>query len=487
MRRVPARCYNSIMAETGERIQSHIPYPELYAPEAVDFEFTKKILGVDDKSSPQSQPRQMGAPVTAIDLRRIPSRLTDNDILNAVSLHLGIEKDILDTDPVNGSRRAERDKVFHNINIALEEASNYIKNVLGLRAPKASVVSTKDIINLVQETSRYRESYHKGLQTHAAHCALVSVGLAVFELQKKEAHSLASEMAYVENVLTQPIEANDMNPLFYKYYAVSIPDFMSVTVNGITPQCRARLSMRDKSPESQITKYLMKPETSAEAALKDAIGLRIELRKERVEDVLVRVLNYIQEHLGASDIQVEDRNLLGTKQLDDFRRRKSEEVSNANNILVVTDTSLLSADSFRATKITAKIKTPRGTPSTLIDRAIEIQFIEPENKNESGLSSHAVYELKKHITVMTRLFGGCSEQWLKQHAGRIADTEGYNSQFVNNTIQGLQDVGFLMRMPNVPNRAVYAATDVYRRWLRVDGLITSPVIRRRVLHKLGSE
>ncbi len=468
------------MPEKRERIQSHIPYPELYAPEAVDFELTKEILGVADDSPRPSY-------VTAIDLRRTPRRLTDDEILKAVSRHLGVAKDIFNADPKNNIQEAEREKVFFKINTALEEANKYIENVLELRAPHVRVGSTKDVINLVRQTSRYSETYHKGLETHAAYCALVSVGLAVFELQKKEAHSLASEMAYVESIFTQPIEANAMNPLFYTYYAGSVSDSTSVTVNGIIPQCRARLSMRDKSPESQITKYLMKPETSAETALKDAIGLRVELKKDRVDEVLVRVLNYIQEHLRAFDIQVEDRNLLGTKGLDDFKKRKSKEVSNAKKIAVETDTSPLSADSFHAIKITARIKIPRNASPALIDRPIEIQFVEPENKNESGLSSHAVYELKKHITVMTRLFGGCSERWLKLRAEQIAKAEGYNRQFVHNTIQGLQDVGFLMRMPNVPHKTIYAATDVYRRWLRVDGLITDPAIRHRVLHTLGSE
>lgn len=479
------------MVEKEERLQSHIPYPELYAPEAVDLELTRTILGAQEANLSRVASSRAGAPITSIDLRRTPRRLKDDEVLNTISTHLGVEKDIFDINFDNGAGKTERDKVFHNINVALEEAEHYLTNVLGLRVPefrtqKTWITGPRDIIELVRKTSRYSETDRKGLQAHAAYCALVSVAIAVFELQKKEAHSLASEMKYVEDIFTQPIEKNAMEPLFYKYFAVSDPGPISAVVSGLKSQCRVRFSMRDKSPESQITKYLMKPEASAEAALKDAMGLRIEVeKKERIEDVLARTLNYIQKHFGASDITVEDRNLLGPKRLEDFRKRKFKEIEKGDKIPVLTDTSPLTADSFRAIKITAKIKILRDAAS-VIERPLEIQFVEPENKNESGLASHAVYELKKHITVMTRLFGGCSEKWLKQHAMQIAKTEGYSDQFVNNTIQGLKKTGFLMEMPDVPNKKVYAAVDVYRRWLRVDGLITDPKIRRSVLHKLGA-
>lgn len=474
--------------EKGERIQSHIPYPELYAPEAVDLELTKQIMGVGE--TPVSTPLRRGALVTPIDLRRTPNRLSDDEILEALAARLGVEKRLL-TDAINGARGDEREKVSESIRIALEKATHYLKQTLGIRAPNVSFGETadlgKNLVALVRETSRYRESYHKGLQNHAAYCALVSVGLAVFELQKKEAHALAAEMAHVEAALTQPTGTNAGNPLFHKYYAVSTPETLSVTIGGLSPQCRARVSMRDKSLESQITKYMLRPETTADSALKDVIGVRIEVRKDRVEEVLIRTLNYIQENLGATRMQIEDRNLLGTKRLDMFKKRKTEEIAHAESVVITTDTSPLSADSFRVTKIIAMIETLRGTPPTPISRALEIQIVEPENKNESGLSSHAVYELKKHITVMTRLFGGCNERWLKERIEKIAEEGGYDHRFVHNTLKGLQDVGFLIEMPNVPNKKVYAATDVYRRWLRVDGLITDPKIRQRVLHKLGSE
>lgn len=471
-----------MMEKKAERVQEHVPYPELYAPEAVTLELTKRILGTD-KNADLPTSEQLGAMVSPIDLRRVPSRLNDEEILQAVARHLDVDKRLLEAD-LKGEEQASQEKLLGNINIALEEGRNYLDNVLGIRVPSAWISNPKDIIELIRKTSRYREENKKGLQQHAAHCALVSVAFAVFELQKKESHTLTQEMRYVEETLTQPSEKNEGAPLFYKHYAVDVPGSINVTISGLKKQCQARVFMRDKSAESQITKYLMKPEASAEAALKDAIGVRVEVHKDRAEEVLERILNYIQENLDASNLKVEDRNFLG-KRLEAFKDMKSKQVANAENILVITDTSPLSADSFRAVKIIGMIKVPRGGQN-FIDRPIEIQVVEPENKNMSGLSSHAVYELKKHITVMTRLFGGCNESWITGRAEKIQQTEGYPREFIKNTLKGLQDVGFLMRMPKVPNKNVYAATDVYRRWLRVDGLVKDAAVQQKVLHALGA-
>ncbi len=475
------------MAEKLERIASHIPYPELYAPDAVDHQLTLDLLGSRNPATVRGIPhdRSSEAGVTPIDLRRTPRRLTDQQILGAVSAHLDIPEDVLTARARSDGKGAQREKAYTEINIALREAHTYIDGVLGLTVPTAQVHSPEEIIALIRKTSRYRDTNRKSLGEHAGYCALISVALAVFEIERKEAHTLKMEMGYVERFLTESSGANEHQPLFSPYYAIGISGPMTAVVSGITPQCQVRVSMRDKTPKSQITKYLMKPEATAESAQKDAIGIRIEVANKRIEDVLVASLNYVQEHLEAAHLIVEDRNLLGVERLDEFKDRKSEEVHDANQIPVVPDTSPLSADSLRAVKITGKINIPKnGTSHELISRPIELQVVEPENKNESGLSSHAVYELKKKITVMSRLFGGCSQRWLEAQTTKIAQTEGFPEGFVSNTIQGLQDVGFLIKLPGTEKKKVYAASDVYRRWLSVDGLITDKAIRKQVMHAL---
>ncbi len=475
--------YHLLMPEKQEHIRAQIPYPELTEPEAVDYELTRTLL------LSRTQPQE-GVTVTPLDLRRIPKRMTRQEILDSVSAHLGVALGTIDSPASSQHEREQIEKTLADINTALSDAGSYIRRILHLPAPSAEVHSKKDVVDLILKASLYRSTERKHLEPHSGYCALISVALAVFELQRQESHTLEVQMRHIENrLIARPGESSKSHdPLFFAHSSGDTAQALNVVINGLNPQCRAKISMRDKSKDSQITKYLRKPESSAEEALKDAIGIRVELENPRIEEGLVRILNYFQEHLGATNLKVEDSNLLKSARLGDFRRRKAEDISHGDKILVTADTSPLSADSFRAVKITGKIKIPRSDkPDELVDRPIEVQIVEPENKNESGLSSHAVYEFKKLVTVMTRLFGGCSEGWISKQLGEIAREEGFNDKFVNNTITGLQETGFMVKLPKTPNKRVYASSEVYRRWLKVDGLIEDDKIRAQVMHTLQAE
>lgn len=463
------------MSSKEEHLLPHIPYPKLYEPEATSLELIKAVFR--SKSA-----IDRGSAVTPIDLRRTPLQFKNQDILDAVSTHLNIPLGKLEEKPKPGEEEKMYETAMTNINGALTEAKSYIEDVLGLRAPTVEVHSKKDVVDLVRKTTLYRETDRKHLEAHVGYCALISVALAVFELQKEEAHKLEKEMKFLERLLLEPSDTNSHEPLFFKGFVGDTRNGTAVTINGLTKECRAQLSMRDKTRDSQITKYLMKPEANAQEALKDAIGIRLEIKKDRMEDVLVRTLTYFQEHLEATNLKIQDKNMLGDKHLANFRKRKAEEVMGGDNIPVFSDTNPLSADSFQTVNITGTIVVPgANTSAGSPTRQFEIQIVEPENKNEKGLASHVVYELKKHIVVMTRLFGGCSELWLIDRAKKI--THNDNAR-VKNIIEGLQKIKFLIRLPNT--HRVYAAASVYRRWMAADGLIVDEPIRAQLMHTLHS-
>src|SRR3989344_4930343 len=149
------------MAQSQEHLLPHIAYPELYAPEAVHDQLTRDILLTPRSNAPV--PSEEGVPnkptVSPIDLRRIASEMTDQEIL---------------------------ERKFLAINVALDDAHRYLEEELNLTVPTAEVHSKKDIVELIKKTALYKESNKKGLEKHAGYCALVSVALAVFELQKKK-------------------------------------------------------------------------------------------------------------------------------------------------------------------------------------------------------------------------------------------------------------------------------------------------------------
>ena len=455
-----------------ETILPHIPYPELYAPRAVSYQLIADILGSPDPIE------KNGAIATSLDLHRTPKNLTDQDILNAVSTHLGFSLGTL-SGQASVEDEGEFQKRLEDINISLEEAKGYIERVLGLKAPSAAVHSKSDIVDLIRKTARYGEPDRKGLETHASYCALVSVAVAVFELHKKEAHMLKSERTALEQFLTEPNEGNAFSALFTKHFAVDIAAPTTVTVNGISPQCQARISMRDKESDSQITKYLTSPRSSAEEALKDGMGIRLEIDNERIEDVLIRVTSYLMEALSASHVELKEKGLFTPDRLEEFVARAAENIPHNEQIKILQDKNPMSADSFRVVKIFSTVKIPGK--DTL--RSLEIQVVEPGNKNEKKLASHAVYEVKKKIIVMTRLFGGCSEAWLKKELGKISQSEGYADKI----IRGLKDdpkVAFLIQLPGT--RKIYGAAAVYERWMSVEGLIEDPAISKSMRYKLDT-
>src|SRR3989344_6014016 len=452
-----------------EAILPNIAYPDaLYAERATSLQLVSKIL---EYPGPVGRGRKIA---TSLDLHRTPGGMSDQDILDSVSTYTGFYLRPLEAQPEDDTEKAERERAFVQMNEALKEAKSYVERVLDIKAPDVVVTTKQDIIDLIRKTQRYGEPDRRGLETHAGYCALVSVALATFELQKKESHMLAGEKRSLEDFLTVRSEANGHAPLFDKHYAVDIVGPTTVTLKG-NPPLQVRLSMRDKDPDSQITKYLMKPESNAKEALKDAVGMRLEVENRHIEEALMRVVSYLQGELGASDLELENKKILDDERFKSFTEHVSEEALPSERMSMVSDKNPLSADSFRVVKVLGDIKIP-GKNTT---RSIEIQFVEPENKNDRKLSSHAVYELKKKITVMTRLFGGCSEPWLRTQLEKIAKTGGYAEK----TLEGLKGVGFLMQLPGT--KKVYGAISVYDRWLRVRGLIEDPAVRKQIIHGLG--
>src|SRR3989338_2067433 len=239
------------MAESSEKILPHIPYPELYAPEAVRYQLPRDIL-LDPGTSRLLGQQASGdrkTLVSPVDLRRVPTEMSDQDLLDAVSKHLDASLGRIDEEPTSGEEKVKFEKHLADINLALTDAQTYLREQLGIPVPSASVHSKKDIVDLLKRATLYKQTYRKGLEKHAGYCALISVALAVFELQKKEALTLEGEMNYIAQFLTQSTQANGGVSLFTKHTTGDIGDVIHVDVNDVSPPVRARLSMRDKKPD----------------------------------------------------------------------------------------------------------------------------------------------------------------------------------------------------------------------------------------------
>ncbi len=470
------------MMRAGEMIRSQT-VGAVYERDAVSFTTMSALLG---SAAHVGESRNEVA--TVIDLHRTPTDFSDQDILEAVSRHLSAPLGNIGTVQESPDDRERYEELLGNINLAIVEARNYLEGVLSMRLPsqihEVKVNSRQDIIDLIRKTSRYGITGKSGLEVHAAYCALVSVTLAVFELQKEAAHLLEIEMMKVEVVLTQPSEINEYAPLFSKKFAV-LPDApITVTINGAEPRLTALLSMRDKKPDSQITKYLTRPESNVQEALKDAIGVRVEIANERIEEALILVVTFLQKYLAADGLKIEDRYVLaehGEQRLLALKEGLATIPGIKSEVTVTAatldDDNPFSAQSFRVVKVLANIMIP-GTDRI---RSIEFQIVEPESRNEKKLSGYPIYELKKKITVMTRLFGGCSQSWMKKQLAQISDADGYAEKIIDELRADSKD-RFLISLTGTGK---YAAASVYDRWLRVPGLITNRAHRKQIGHALG--
>ena len=146
------------MAESQEHLLPHIPYPELYAPEAVHDQLTRDILlnpRPDAVASPEENIPNKPT-VSPIDLRRIAAGMTDQEILDSVSNHLSVPFDAIDAVPTSAQGQEKLERQFADVNGALSDAHRYLKGELGLTVPTIEVHSKKDIVDLIRKTALYK-------------------------------------------------------------------------------------------------------------------------------------------------------------------------------------------------------------------------------------------------------------------------------------------------------------------------------------------
>src|SRR3989344_4824688 len=121
------------MAESPENLLTHIPYPELYAPEAVKAQIARNIL-----LQPQSENDDKKV-VSPIDLRRTPQELSGQEMLDAVSNHLGVSLGKVNVTPSSADERHALENQLLNINAALRGSHDYLRRVLNVKVPEFEV------------------------------------------------------------------------------------------------------------------------------------------------------------------------------------------------------------------------------------------------------------------------------------------------------------------------------------------------------------
>lgn len=460
----------------GERLQEHIAYPDMFFARGASDELVQEILDVRGGI-------YRGKNVTALDVRNVPRdvvrpkrEVSRGKIIDYISTQLDIEPSDLD-DPQKSL------ELFERINRALTRAKIYITQVLKQDLPSAvdafQVNDKEDLITLVGNATLYSRS-NKKLTPHLGYCALIKAALGVLELDKPEAGFLRDEMEWLQRFLTEHENVDNKNsPFFDRKSGWGSDELISATISGVHPPCDVKFSCRDKSAESQWMKYEYVPESTAERARKDEIAMRIEVKRERAEDLLKRLIPYLVARLGAKNLRIENKNMFLEPDFDQLYRSARNAIPLKIKLDKEHDPNPRSATKFQVLQIVGQIDVAEEgkTGHMRHPRSFEIQIVESENKNNVGLASDGVYRLRKLCAIMTRFFGSFDVRWLRERAAEIGGGMSPEKLIAEMTREGC-----IIELPNVAGKFSDRAT--IERWLEVDGLIADPKIRNRYQHAL---
>jgi hypothetical protein len=429
-----------------------------------------------------------GLKATVVDLRSILKGLSDIQLLNAVAVQLGVSVEDLDENNSDSKRRERAAENFSRINRALEMSRQFITGQLKLPLPQkigfTQVNSRKELLVLLKKVSIFQEG-EKGLDTHLAYCALIKGALAALELDTHHAAELEREVGWLNSKILDSSGENDYTPL-----VISRPFGGGEEVSGVMSALTGapvdlKFSMRDKTWQSIVRKFLVKPESNAKEAFKDEIAFRFKLDGTRSGSV-ARVVEYLHKHCGADVAMIANKGVVSVGELAGlYNSLKS--IEGAKNLQVDPESNPKSAKGYAVLQLNGTLLVPpnggvRTPREKWRKRAFEIQFVDTKRKPNLGLKSDAVYAFKKDVIIATRFFGSVTHEWLYERVKQTAlDADTKMSEA--DILDALEKNGFIFKKPGTRDK--YAATDVWERWLNISGLINDEKLQSTIRHAVG--
>lgn len=331
--------------------------------------------------------------ITPIDFFATCPDLTDEEITEAIEGYLGVEN--------------LEDKL-EMINDSVEKSKDYIKNYLHKSFPKEienlpKIKTVNDVLKLFRKTAATKIGDKIGLAPF--YCALVSVAVANFEFRKGELDGLIKESEFLYNEIFKSDEGKSGVVNFHRlekrdfgYDKVFIYDEKT---NG---NAMAEAYFRGKSEDSIISKFLNKPEATADEATKDGIGIKFEMqKKEDIKKMIPFLARYFGDKFNAKNITFENTRLLDDLDKQELKFEFGEDKNPHSN------------EKFQSFKMVGKLEVPKNgdSESVIVSRQFEIQIVLAGNENESKFSNHHVYEASKKLSIVTRLYGSFTDEYLE--------------------------------------------------------------------------
>ena len=356
-----------------------------------------------------------------------------------------------------------------------------MKLPLTAEVAKTRVHSWSELQTVLGKVSAFK-SGGGGLDRHLAYCALIKCTIAALELETRGVKDLQAETSYIQSIITAQRPENKSMPLVLTR-PFSGTEEISGTLSSVEgAPCNVTFEVRDKTWASIMRKYLAKAEANAKEAYKDEIALRFKLDGRR-PGVVKRTIQFYKRQFSADAEEIANKGIIEQEEFDALYK-ELKGVKGSRGLRVDPKSNPKSAKSFAVLQLTGKMRVPPAGDITVPKskwrpRGFEIQFVDTARKPHTGLASDAVYALKKDVIIATRLMGSFEKKWFIEHAVTAArDTEFTTIDDEEKIFQGLLDAGFIFKKPG--SRDKYAATEVWKNWLGMPGLITDEKMQRFV-------
>ncbi|HHD92483.1 MAG TPA: hypothetical protein ENL06_02565 [Candidatus Portnoybacteria bacterium] len=393
-----------------------------------------------------------GENITPVDFFSSNPGLSNEEIEEAIELYLGINQIENNLELFNQALGAS---IKYTQEYRHKDFPKEIKNL--------QISNLTDVIKIFRRTATLKKGQPLGLAP--AYCDLIKTMVAEFEYRKKELTGLINESKFVYRKMFQ----RDKNDIQFFHFARETSDGydqIGVFDNYSSGWINAYSSFRGKSEYSFISKFLQKPEATAEEAAKDGIGLKFEVNTlNEVKKIVPFLAGYLEKNFKAKDFVLENTRLLSKNEIEEVKNKtieyllanlenrinelKRNEAENKDKIIELEmrlkkyqdnpDKILMIKESdnphsnpnFKSFKIShGWLKLPKNGEEggMIINRRFEAQVVLVNNENESGFSHHSIYEASKKLAIETRETGSFTQKYLDIICREASQKSGLSAQ-----------------------------------------------------------
>ncbi len=433
---------------------------------------------------------------TAIDIPALGPNSTKEDFFHWVAKETGVDFFLLSrkSEEIENSEEEKKiEDIYKKLNAAYQQAKVFLKDVLKykeeqIKTEPSVLKNEKDLIKLFENTRMFKGKTDT-LSQSIKYCRMLKTALATYEATKHDARLLEKITRLVEELLiSNDTENPDKKPLvFLGSHDYPNTKAMFSDKDGSSFECM--VSLRSKEFNGVVLRLLTRPESNAENALKDGIGIRITVNKKEALILIPILYKWLIEkmNIGIADIENkfyfeenEEKELEKvlkdvTDEINKKRKDLSEDSSEQEGGFVLSEEKHNSASAGDFKTLVIKGNLQFSEDETLNSKSIssharqfEIQLVPQDDKNEEGENNHYIYDVKKYIIAITRLDGWCSKEAFDEFIRDAAIKSGLESEKIRYFLVDKHKAPIVEIIKegkdNKKQKAVYVAFSVYERW-----------------------